>query len=790
MNTSALRISLGIFIISFSSLLTEITLIRVFDVLFYPNIAYMIITCCMFSFGLAGVYSSLRPLSDQQNVMQEVGKLAIYLAIAVVAVLPVFNVLPFNFSQIADDPVRQLLYFSGMYLSIAIPYFLVGRIFTVLFTAYARRIQVLYFWDLAGAALGSLAVILFIPWIGPGGSLLVVASLALVASALFMQHKKWTATTVVLSVILIAAPAIYAPRYIDFIEHQGKRGVKQARQEGKIEVTIWDPISKIDVVDYGDFRHIAYDGGSQSSIFYPFDGNFQSLRERLPDELSRHFWLRAVLASHHLFQDRGSKVLVIGSAGGQEIKAALLYGASEVVGVELVGAVVDLGAGKYADYIGRLFQHPSVSVYAAEGRSFLRASQERYDIIQIFSNHTSSSVAAGTGAVATNYLQTSDAYIEYFSHLSENGVLHVNHYYYPKMITTASKGWKEMGYRDFHKHVIVYENSNDETLPTLLIKMQPWTQEEMEVIREFFSAEYPGESAVYTLAVDPLNPEYNQIPLEYFSGSLSAETILSEKSRIQPSTDNRPYFNFLPRTFNPFPNGVGQFFKDPMGALYGGIGTLFIPGFISLLFAVILIVIPLSFSSAGKQKWPNKGKTLVYFSLLGAGFIIIEFVFIQLFMKLIGSPLYTYAGVIFIVLLGAGIGSYTSNRLKISHLRGWYIPFAGIFISVFVLMMIFPTVTGIFLASPLSVRISVALLLMFPVGFFLGMPFPLGILTLEQRPKGAIAWAWGMNGLFTVIGGLLAVVLSIEWGFTTALLIALSLYVLALALYWRIQSNI
>ena len=87
-----------------------------------------------------------------------------------------------------------------------------------------------------------------------------------------------------------------------------------------------------------------------------------------------------------------------------------------------------MGKNEYSNYIGALFRHPLVSVYIGEGRSFLRSSDKRYDIIQIFSNHTSSSVAAGTGAIATNYLQTSDAYREYFSHLSENGILHINHY--------------------------------------------------------------------------------------------------------------------------------------------------------------------------------------------------------------------------------------------------------------------------------------------------------------------------------------------------------------------------
>ena len=95
----------------------------------------------------------------------------------------------------------------------------------------------------------------------------------------------------------------------------------------------------------------------------------------------------------------GAAVLVIGSAGGQEIKAALMYGASHVDGVELVDAVVELGKTTYAQYIGDLFHHPKVNVQVGEGRSYLRASQEKYDIIQIFSNHTSSSTGSGTGAM-------------------------------------------------------------------------------------------------------------------------------------------------------------------------------------------------------------------------------------------------------------------------------------------------------------------------------------------------------------------------------------------------------
>jgi hypothetical protein len=211
-------------------------------------------------------------------------------------------------------------------------------------------------------------------------------------------------------------------------------------------------------------------------------------------------------------------------------------------------------------------------------------------------------------------------------------------------------------------------------------------------------------------------------------------------------------------------------------------------GMISLFLAGAFILLPLLFSEVGKSKWENKFSSLLYFSCLGAGFIIIEFVFIQLFMKLIGSPLYTSSTVIFMLLFSAGIGSFASSKLNISPTNRWQLPFLGILTTVLLLMLIYPFVVDFFLASPLIIRILVACVLIFPLGFFLGMPFPLGILSLENLPKGAVAWAWGMNGLFTVIGALAGVILSITWGFQVTLLIAAFQYVIALLVFARIRS--
>jgi predicted membrane-bound spermidine synthase len=181
--------------------------------------------------------------------------------------------------------------------------------------------------------------------------------------------------------------------------------------------------------------------------------------------------------------------------------------------------------------------------------------------------------------------------------------------------------------------------------------------------------------------------------------------------------------------------------------------------------------------------------TLIYFSCLGAGFIIYELVFIQIFMKLIGFPLYTYSTIVFILLFSAGTGSFFSPKIGVSPTNKWLLPFVGIIISSLIILLSHDFLFNIFLSSSLLIRIFVSTLLIFPLGFFLGMPFPLGIKTLENQPKGAIAWAWGMNGLFTVVGGLLSALLSIFIGFKITILIAIVFYIIAVIAFSRIRKT-
>ncbi len=809
------RLSFGLMLIALSTLVLELMLTRVFDVTLTPNLSYFVVSLAVFSFGLAGIYATLRPVPVEGEIRGRLVGCSVGFAVAILLLHPIINALELDYTHVGKAPVATLGSFAILYVTLLVPFFLAGYVLIAIFSKYAAKIQRLYFWDLVGAGLGTILVIPFILQIGPGGLIICAAALALVAAALFTESRGATRGYVVAALVIAAVPIIRGQHYIDFSYHMDKRGIMTAIAQGREELSRWDPISKIDVFDEtyspqtaapwhksGDRKAIEYDGGNQTSYFYKFDGNLKALREQMDRDRSKvneNFWQIGVLASHFLKRDSGQSVLVIGSAGGQETKASLIYGAKYVDTVELVPTVVNLATGLYSPYIGDIFHNPAVHPHAGEGRSFLRSTDKKYDIIQIYSNHTSSSIAQGSGALAPVYLQTEEAYEEYFSHLTPNGVLHINHYGFPRMISTAALAWKKMGRTDFRKHVALFFSPSELTLPTLLIKMTPWTPEEIASLSAYLAPPELDEKDRLVLMENPIDPSKSFLSDDFYSGSFPPE--LAERMPVDftPRTDDNPYFSQFRKHIRPIKSDP-KTFVDPGTAymlnasLLKGLPMdqihLWITAGASAIFALLFILLPLRFSKVGREEGATALPLLAYFSCLGAAFITLELVFIQKFMQLIGSPLYTYSTVIFMMLLGAGIGSAASERLGINSQRRWAVPFIAIMAIGLALVLLYPPIAEMALSLPLGGRIAVSGLMIFPLGFFLGMPFPLGILAIEHQPRGAVAWAWGMNGLFTVIGGLASVIGGLELGFNFTIIIALALYGCALAVYRKMRDTV
>ena len=388
--------------------------------------------------------------------------------------------------------------------------------------------------------------------------------------------------------------------------------------------------------------------------------------------------------------------------------------------------------------------------------------------------------------------RTVEAYREFFNGLTEDGILHINHHIYPKMVATAAQAWADMGRGNFRNHVLVFESSGQhDNLPTFLVKMTPWTEQEVNKVNEFMS--------IFNLVVNPFDADNAFLSDAFFEADFPEELAETIPYRILPPTDDQPFFNSLRNTIDVLPVEKPDVFVNSSvsGLLNQQRSTgipidvihLIVTAGAALMFALIFTFVPLLFSAAGKAKWEGKGKLLAYFSCLGSGFIIFELVFIQIFMKLVGYPLYAYTTVLFTFLFGAGFGSLMSEKFNLIENRRWWIPFIGITLSTLFLVFSQQVLFDILLQYTTPVRIVSAIVMIFPLAFFLGMPFPLGILAVQYKPTGTVAWAWAFNGLFTVVGGIFCAIFSVYFGFRATMIVGVIAYLVALWLYRSLYSG-
>ncbi len=82
------------------------------------------------------------------------------------------------------------------------------------------------------------------------------------------------------------------------------------------------------------------------------------------------------------------------------------------------------------------------------------------------------------------------------------------------------------------------------------------------------------------------------------------------------------------------------------------------------------------------------------------------------------------------------------------------------------------------------VKLAEAVALMAPLAFVMGVPFPLGLTTVQAARPGLVPWAWGVNGFASVTATSLAVMIAMSFGLSRVVWTAAALYA-AVALLQR-----
>jgi hypothetical protein len=173
--------------------------------------------------------------------------------------------------------------------------------------------------------------------------------------------------------------------------------------------------------------------------------------------------------------------------------------------------------------------------------------------------------------------------------------------------------------------------------------------------------------------------------------------------------------------------------------------------------------------------------------MLGIGFMLVEISLMQRFVLFLGQPVLSMAALLFSLLVGAGIGSLYSGRLASERITQG-IALASLFIVAFLVSYTFllPLIFDQLLGLSLTIRLVIALSTLIPLGFLMGFPFPLGIRLLkEMEMDNHIPWMWGINGVGSVLGSVMTIVIAISFGFTEALLIGAGCYFVVFLIFQK-----
>jgi hypothetical protein len=793
-------------LVSAAAIAYEILLMRLLAIIQWHHFAWMIISLALLGYGASGTAIALGKRWLAPRFELSFALSALLFSMTMVAAFALGQRVPFNALEIVWDP-QQFLHLVGLYLLFMVPFFFAAGCIGLAFACRSALIDRIYFFDLLGAGLGALLIIGVLFLLLPQQALLVLALLALLASILVGWRaarrgplRVGQGTWMVLLFLLATEPL---PLRIS-----PYKGLSQALEVvgGAVVTERSSPLGLLTVVESPriPFRHApglslatAQVPPEQLAVFT--DGDGMSVMTRFDGDLTELAYLGDMTAAlPYQLLDR-PRVLTLGAGAGSEVLLALYHGAAQVDAVELNPQMIALLREDFAAFSGRLYDHPAVRIYVGEARSFAARTKDRYNLIQLGLLDSFGVSGSGVQALHESYLYTVDAIVDYLGRLEPGGLLAITRWLkLPprdslKLAATIIAALREADVANPGERLAVIRSWNT---VTVLVKNGALLPEEITAIRAFArshsfdTAWYPAMPASEANRFNRLDQPHLYAGISALLGDRAGEFIERYKFQIEPATDDRPYFfhffqwRVLPEVMALRERGGASLIEWGYLVLVGTLVQAIIAG-------GLLILVPLAWF---ERTWPvTIGRRMgSYFFLLGLAFLFIEIAFIQKFILFLGNPLYAVAVVLSGFLVFAGLGSAASQRWARRVGRGGRSPVrlavAGIVVIAAAYLLLLPPLFARLLELAVGARIGVALALVAPLAFCMGMPFPLGLARLARRAPDFIPWAWGINGFASVISAALATLLAIAFGFTAVVVLALILYLLAAALMGEDES--
>ncbi|MBV9785825.1 MAG: hypothetical protein JO264_18630 [Acidisphaera sp.] len=792
-----------LFLISAGSVGYEIALTRYFAVAKWSEYGYWVISIVMAGLALSGVTVALArtALLRRAAVLQPVLPVLLIAAAALGYHFTTAN--PFNPLQLQNPTtwLPQLANIGGYYACLLPFFFLTGLYISLSFVVNDRRVGLVYGFDLTGAGVGALLVLVLMLVVHPF-RLVPVLLLPLAAAALLVPIRPWGRRLAIAAATLgclLAGEAllllddqaayndfkaIYAPLHVP-----DSRTLAQIRSPRGLYTLLDDFTERVDTDVSNDAAMLGLPGPPQTFGLYR-DGNRIAALPK-PGATSVPY-AGATLAAFPYLLHPGAKVLLLGPSGGFRLREALALGAAQVDALEpdaVLRSALRNGLGPSP----AIADDPRVRVSAESPAAAVRAARydlARYDLIDIsgdFLDEAEANAAAFTVEAIAADLRA----------LDPGGIVSIPvsirefPAYAVRMLATVRPALLRAGMTDPGQYVVVYRSAWN---VRILVSNVPWDAARIALLKKFCSdrsfdvSYYPGIDVAAARA-----GIYNDLPAVSFeqgeitSSGGPADAIADEARQALAGepTESQEAFNLAPITYDrPFFYDVlrlerlGTILKRLEMLPQAEIGPLVNLAVLGQAVLIALVVLLLPLVRAGGLGRIGRGlvlRSMVYFAGLGLGFLFIEITLIDRASFYLNDRASGFALVLTGMLICSGAGSLLSSRCAADPRRALLLAVTGVVLWCGLLAAAAQPAMLATIGLPWLVRAGIVLLVLAPVSVALGLPFPLG---LERTGSTALLpWAWGLNGAFSVVATPLANLIALQAGFNRVLLCAAILYV-------------
>jgi hypothetical protein len=760
-------------LVSVTLIALELAWTRLFSAEFFYTFAFLTLSLAVLGLGLGALALRLVPGLDREH---HLGPILSLVAAAALLGPPLTFLIGVDFALLFSQ-WPMIGRFVLTILALGLPFFFGGMALSMIFKHDSDQIPQLYMADLVGAGLGVPVAVVGMNALGTPLAVAWVPLPALLGALL--ASRGWQKA---IPLALIVAAAAFGTR---------ADGLLEAKREERAPVIYrhWDAMAKLKIYDYeGQARGINIDNVANTPVL-PFDGDWKALGR----DTTYTRW--DIDVGYLVDRFKRCTFLSLGSGGGSDVLQALEKGAAEVHAVEVIPQINRMmlagdpsgyvvrdsttldSAGRIvtcAAYSGHLYRDPRVKVVTEDARTYVRRHRGKFDVIYSLSSNTWAALGSGAFALAENYLFTTEAFKDYWNALRDDGFMSVEHQMYmPRLVSEAVDALRQLGVEKPQEHFAVYR------LPqlrrhVLLLSKRPLTDELR--YRAYGPLTPERQAHVYLVypAPDSLKGRLiNQIVTRGWRPVADTARVA-----ISPCTDDRPFVAQMGLWRNLTRDKLAK--VSPYSDLTGlPISQLII---IIVLAVVGLLMLPLVLLPylTSREKLP--AAAWLYFLLIGMAFMSVEVILIQKYTLFLGASVYSTATVLITLLIAAGVGSGFAVRIAART------AFLAIVAWLLLDATVFAAATGMLSAMPLFARALVTVLLIAPLGFFMGMPFPRGVL----RVGPLVDWGFAVNGVGSVLGATLIVLCAFSFGFRLALLAGAGLYLVAFGLLaaerpWRVR---